>query len=387
MTIPVCTISATGITAPTYADILAALHASYRSIYGSDAYLESDSQDGQLLAIFALALHDTNAATIAAYNQFSPATSQGAGLSSMVKINGIRRLSASNSTATVRIVGQAGTVISGGIVSDGIRQWSLPASVSIPISGQADVLATCQTEGEVTAGANTINQIVTPVRGWQTATNPAAATPGAPVETDAALRVRQSVSTSLPALSVLSSIVSSIGNIAGVRACSPYENDTDTTDSNGIPSHSLSFVVDGGDPAEIAASIARHKTPGAGTYGTTSVVVADSAGPAVTINFFRPTAVPVAIQVAMEALPGYVSTTGAAIAQALSGYVSGLPSGSDVYLSKLFAAAEIPGLNGTYNVTGILIARDAGTPAAADVAILFNEAADCPPASVTITVS
>ncbi len=48
-------ITAAGITSPDYSDILAELQDGYYSIYGSDAVLTSDSQDGQLLAIFAQA--------------------------------------------------------------------------------------------------------------------------------------------------------------------------------------------------------------------------------------------------------------------------------------------------------------------------------------------
>lgn len=387
MSVPVCTITAAGIAAPTYDEILVALKSSFQAIYGADAYLEPDSQDGQLLAVFALALSDTNAAIVAAYNQFSPATSQGEGLSSMVRINGLQRLAASNSTATMRLVGQVGTVISGGIVSDGAYKWSLPASVVIPISGQIDVLATCQTKGAIVAAPNTINQITTPTRGWQTATNPAAATVGAPVETDAALRVRQSVSTSLPSLSVLSSIISSVANVAGVRAWKAYENDTSAADGNGVPAHSISLVVDGGDVAAIAAAIARHKTPGTGTYGTTSAVVTDSSGMSSTIRFYRPTVAAIAVHVAVTALPGYVTSTGAAIQAAIASYVSGLAIGADVYLSKLFAEADLAGLSSTYNVTAITISRDGGSFSAADVVIAFNERANCPTASVTITVT
>ena len=59
--------------------------------YGSDAVLTPDSQDGQLLAVFAQAIYDNGQALIAIYNSFSPATAQGAGLSSLVKINGLAR--------------------------------------------------------------------------------------------------------------------------------------------------------------------------------------------------------------------------------------------------------------------------------------------------------
>ena len=65
------TIDATGIHAPTYNDILEELKENYRTIYGEDTYLEPDSQDGQFVAVLALAISDANAMAVATYNAFS----------------------------------------------------------------------------------------------------------------------------------------------------------------------------------------------------------------------------------------------------------------------------------------------------------------------------
>ena len=77
-TYPLATLAAqvtsTGISAPSYNDILSSLTASFQGIYGSDAYLGPDSQDGQLLAVVAQAIYDCNQTAIAVYNQFSPQT-------------------------------------------------------------------------------------------------------------------------------------------------------------------------------------------------------------------------------------------------------------------------------------------------------------------------
>ena len=100
------TIDANGITAPTYADVLEYLKEQFRGIYGADTYLEADSQDGQLLAVFASAINDANAVAIAIYNSFSPSTAQGAALASNVKINGITKHASSYSTADLLLVGQ-----------------------------------------------------------------------------------------------------------------------------------------------------------------------------------------------------------------------------------------------------------------------------------------
>ena len=57
-----CTIDATGISSPAYSDIFASLQASFQALYGSDSYIDDDSEDGQMLAIFAQLEADKEAA-------------------------------------------------------------------------------------------------------------------------------------------------------------------------------------------------------------------------------------------------------------------------------------------------------------------------------------
>jgi len=386
-----CTISSTGITAPSYADILASLQASFQSIYGSDAYLDADSQDGQLLAVFAAAINDVNAQTIAVYNAFSPATAQGEGLSRVVKINGLRRHVATNSTVDVTLVGQIGTVITNGQVGDVQgNTWNLPASVTIPTGGSITVTATCAVLGDITAAAGDVSKILTPTRGWQTVTNAAAATAGAPVETDASLRKRQAISTALPAQSVLDAMIGAVANLSGIGRLAAYENATGATDGNGIPAHSVAFVVEGGDATDIATTIALKKAPGVGTYGTTTETIIDPAGLPNAINFYRPTSKRVIASITIKALTGYVATTATAITQAMADYVSALDIGADVLLTKLYGPAnlpDIPALGATFNITDLEIAFYGGTLAASDLVLAFNEAASLAVADITITVT
>lgn len=388
---PVAVIDANGITAPSYAEILDYWQTTYRSIHGQDIYIEPDSQDGQFLAVLSKAFNDCNSMAIAVYTSFSPATGRGAALSSNVKINGIARKVASYSSADLVLVGQAGATITNGAAKDANDvKWLLPATVTIPPNGTITVTATCATIGAVAARAGTINQIATPAFGWQTVTNPADAAAGAPVESDAALRQRQTVSTALPSLTVLDGIIGAVANVAGVTRYVAYENDTSTTDANGIPSHSISLVVEGGDATAIANAIASKKTPGAGTYGTTAIVVADIYGRPITIRFFRPTAAPITATVTLKALAGYTTQTGQQIQQAVSDYVNGVQiggglSGSVEWGDALTAANSVGG-GVTFKLSGLALSgpRGAGAP---DVALLFNEAASCAPASVTLVVT
>ena len=108
----------TGIHLPDYPTVLDHVKGIMHDIYGDDLYIEADSQDGQLCAAFASMMHDTYALCGDVYNAFSPSTAQGVGLSSVVKINGIRRKTASYSTVDLRIVGQVGTIVTSGKAED-----------------------------------------------------------------------------------------------------------------------------------------------------------------------------------------------------------------------------------------------------------------------------
>lgn len=380
-----------GITAPSYAEILAYLQSQYRSIYGADVYLEPDSQDGQFLAVQALAISDANAAIIAAYLSYSPSTAQGAGLSNNVKINGISRAIPTNSQVDLVIIGQAGTIITSGIVEDqNSNKWALPATVTIPPAGTITVTAACTALGAVSAGLNQVNKIVTATRGWQSVTNPSAASMGSPVETDPALRAKQKTSTALPSRTVLEGTIGAVANVPGVTRYVAYDNDTSVTDANGIPANHLAMVVEGGDVTAIALAIAAKKGPGGGTFGTTSATVPNVYGMPITIGFFRPTYRAITGAMSLKALAGYTTAIGAAAQQAVSDYVNqvaigGGPSGTVEWADALTAANSVPG-SSTFKLTALTLSGPGGT-GVPDVPLAFNQAASCTPASIVLTVT
>lgn len=383
------TITPTGISAPTYSDIYLSLQASFKEIYGPDSYINPDSQDGQLLAIFAKAISDCNDTAIKVYNDFSPASAQGAGLSSLVRLNGITRLSPSNSQVDVDLVGVVGTVITNGKVAgpDG-NQWSLPSQVTIPSAGHIVVTALCDTEGAIEAPINTITQIVTPTLGWQSVSNPAVASAGAPVETDAALRLRQQQSVAQPSKTVLFGILGAVKAVSGVTEAVIYENDTGAVDSNGLPAHSIALVVIGGDATEIATAIMLRKTPGAFTYGSITIPVEDDAGVIHNISFFVPTVVQIRSAIQIKALTGYSGTTGTAIKQAVADYINALPIGQDVVISRLYLPAQLNGAAGSeqFELQSLLISIAPAAPSNLDIAVPFNATAACNVADITLTV-
>jgi hypothetical protein len=174
----------------------------------------------------------------------------------------------------------------------------------------------------------------------------------------------------LPSVTVLDGIVGAISEITGVVRVQPYENDTDATDSNGVPSHSIAIVVDGGDATAIANTIATKKTPGAGTYGTTSEIIQDLNGIQHNISFFRPSEVTITLVINIHNLVGYNSSIGQNIQQSVVNYINSLAVGQSVYISRVYVPANLmgpfailiaPGDPATFELLSITLLRSAST--------------------------
>ncbi|HBY6814939.1 TPA: hypothetical protein MI524_13625 [Klebsiella pneumoniae] len=385
------TVTAEGISAPDYQTVLDTITGYFQQIYGSDAYLEPDSKDGQLVALVALAIHDANNTAISVYRSFSPATALGDALTSNVKINGITRRAATNSTVDLLLTGTVGTTITNGSVRDtnGVV-WNLPATVVIGSDGTVVATATCANSGAVAAVAGSVNGINTPTRGWASVTNPLAATVGVAAETDAELRVRQSQSVALASLTPFDAVDGAIANVEGVTRHKLFENDTEVTDANGLPAHSISAVVEGGDATVIANTIRSVKGQGVSTFGMTAVVVTDRYGNPYTIRFSRPVDIPVFVSITLRALTGYASDVGDEMKAAVASYINSLAIGDSVLLSRVYSPANLGVVSGGnaryYDIMELLIGRSADSVAAANLTVLYDEAVSCSVENIEITV-
>ncbi|HHX7609223.1 TPA: baseplate J/gp47 family protein [Klebsiella pneumoniae] len=386
------TVTAEGISAPDYQTVLDTITGYFQQIYGSDAYLEPDSKDGQMVALVALAIHDANNTAISVYRSFSPATALGDALTSNVKINGITRRAATNSTVDLLLTGTVGTTITNGSVRDtNSVVWNLPATVVIGSDGTVVATATCANSGAVAAVAGSVNGINTPTRGWASVTNPLAATVGVAAETDAELRVRQSQSVALASLTPFDAVDGAIANVEGVTRHKLFENDTETTDANGLPPHSISAIVEGGDATEIANTIRSVKGQGVSTYGTTAVIVTDKYGNPYTIRFSRPVDVPIYVSITLKALTGYSSQVGDEIKAAVAAYINSLAIGDSVLLSRVYSPANLGVVSGGnaryYDIMELLIGRSADDVAAANVVVAYDESASCSVDNIMLVVT
>lgn len=386
------TVTAEGISAPDYQTVLDTITGYFQQIYGNDAYLEPDSKDGQMVALVALAIHDANNTAISVYRSFSPATALGDALTSNVKINGITRRAATNSTVDLLLTGTVGTTITNGSVRDTNSViWNLPATVVIGTDGTVVATATCANSGAVAAVAGSVNGINTPTRGWASVTNPLAATVGIAAETDAELRVRQSQSVALASLTPFDAVDGAIANVEGVTRHKLFENDQEVTDSNGLPPHSISAIIEGGDATEIANTIRSTKGQGVSTYGTTAVIVTDKYGNPYTIRFSRPVDVPIYVSITIQALTGYSSQVGDEMKAAVAAYINSLAIGDSVLLSRVYSPANLGVVSGGnaryYDIMELLIGRASDDVAAANVVLAYDESASCSVDNIALVVT
>lgn len=375
-----------GLHIPTYADIRDDLVEQFKSIYGQDIYLENDSQDYQMISVFALKTYDTMQLLQIVYNNRSPKTAVGTGLDSLVKLNGIRRKEASHSTCEVILTGTQGTTIAAGVVEDEAgNQWTLPENI-VFTGSTMQVTATCETLGAIEAAAGSINKIVNPQKGWTAVTNNDVAIPGKPVETDEQLRYRQTLSVAIPSRNMLESTIAGIASVVGVTRYRVYDNDTNETDANGIPGHSSAAIVEGGTDDDVAEQIYLRKGPGGGTYGTIEVTFTASEGSNTTIRFSRPPYVGIDVDIKIKPATGYTTIIYDAIKSNVENYIKALEIGDDVTVTGMLTAISAAISNASrpsFILQEITLNKTGSTAGTADIAIAYNEAAQV--GTVTIT--
>lgn len=160
---------------------------------------------------------------------------------------------------------------------------------------------TCNTLGSISLPASTLTEIVTPVTGWNSVTNPQAGVTGRAVETDSEFRIRREqavISGNATDESIRSAI---LNNVSSVTSCEVFSNRTDSIDSESRPAHSFEAVVEGGSDNDVAEEIWLRQPSGIASYGNVNggsgITIQDSLGHDQIIKFSRPESVYIYVEV------------------------------------------------------------------------------------------
>lgn len=262
-------------------------------------------------------------------------------------------------------------------------EWEISSRLGITRVAKVGTLRAVN-PGPITQEPGTVTNIRTPVLGWESVSNPAAAVPGRWLESDEELRIRFRNSKYQRAGNILEALYTALTNIPEVREAKIYENDTDVTDENGVPPHSFLPVVLGGDENVIADTIWNNKPLGIRSYGNTVVTIIDSQFFPHDIGFERPAPVPIYITIELTTDAEFPSDGVQRIKDSLIEYFSNFRIGDDVVYSRLYTPVnKVKG----HQVDAMYIGTSHSPSGSSNIVIPFNQIASISSANIEVNTT
>lgn len=298
--------------------------------------LDPSTPDGLKLAHDAEVFSAFDETLQQAYNSKDPNKAVGYDLDVVCSLTGTTRDNGTPSNVTLTLTGTTGTVVEAGkrieSATTGTR-WTIDQTVTL-VAGTTSVGATCTVVGPTQADAGTLTKIVDTVGGLTGVTNPAPATPGTGVQDDSSLRIERATAVGRPGTNQVDSTLGELFAVDGVRRVAAYENDTNSAtvdpvdNPHGLPAHSMSYVVDGGEDDDVALAIYLKKNPGvllnqAGTPVEVNVTSPKYPTNTKLIRFSRPVAIDIVIAVTINDDGSLPSTIEDEIKEAVAAFGAG----------------------------------------------------------------
>jgi uncharacterized phage protein gp47/JayE len=365
-------LSSSGFTAKTLDEILADLQARQRGTVDSSLNNSASSVIANLNASYALQLAQLWEVAGELWDAHDPNSAEGVAADHNGALIGLPRQLPTKARVTLQLTLDANAfVAAGSVVSDPsrptVRFVTLTDVLQGNSPGTASVDAEAESEGLITAGANTLTQIESPASGWIGVTNPDPSAGGNDQESNEQYRARRATEIAKVGGSTTDGIKADVRTVAGVRTVSSIENDEDVTSGDGLPPHSFEIIVRADPGSEIDLAIGRSiyadKPAGVQTHGSTSVTVTDDDGVSHVVSFTRATQVPINIKYHADVDSSYValSLEGALYTATVDPSSPAYwDAGTPVYLARLLVLGmAVPGV---VNLT-MDIARAPATPA------------------------
>jgi uncharacterized phage protein gp47/JayE len=266
-------------------------------------------------------------------------------------------------------------------ITDGTVHWRFLGAGD----GAVDVELESVETGPKAAPARTLTEIETPVSGWAWVTNREDATPGEDQETDAALRVRRLVELAAQGAAALDAIRAEILQVDDVTACTVFENETDVTDGDGRPPHSIEVLVSGGADQDLWDAVLRTKGAGIYTHGTEVGTADDEQGVAHTVRFSRPAQVEIYCDIELTVDADLYPADGDDQVKAalVTWTEDNLDAGDDVITRALFPS--VLSISGVLDIVHLYVGIAPTPTSEANITIGSTEIADFDTARISVT--
>lgn len=315
-------------------EVVKSLNNKFIAAFGANFDVSPESPDGQVIGIVSDEIASCWEQAQQVFNAYRPGAVEGVGLDNVCELTNTKRYVNKPSQATVYCNGTLGTLVpAGSLVSDGSRQFVLDTDVTLP----GDVTAIATEPGEYYIAADTIINIITPIAGWTSVTNPTIGTTGVNYESDPELRARRDKTTAVNSATTAEAIYASLADL-DIDYIRVRDNDTDAAIGSQPPG-TVFVVVDGGTSNDIARRIYNAKTGGVPTHGDIEITINDSRGYPHPIKFSRPVRTPIFVKGTFRRRSSAnISSNDAAerLQEAAINYLNSLQPGDDVVWSNMF---------------------------------------------------
>jgi uncharacterized phage protein gp47/JayE len=296
-------INQNGLTIDSLQEIITFLEDGYREIYGNDIILDSNTPDGQLINIQAQFYRDLLEVLNQIYTGFDIDQAIGVVLDQRVSLLGIQRQGATftqqqveitvDNSVTLEGLDEAANDIDGTgyTVADNTgTEFILLDTFNAPTAGTYNLTFRAKELGSITTTPNTITNPITEVLEVTNIDNPSGALEvGVNGELDSELKIRAKKSTANRSTGFIDGLTGLLLTTTGVTDVKVYENNTDVTDANGIPSHSIWVICEGGANTDIANVIYNTINAGCGMKGNLTIDIVTINGSIFVAKFDRPT--------------------------------------------------------------------------------------------------
>ena len=382
----------TGYIAPTYAEWLDDVEDDFRSRFGDDIAITSNSNFGILARILAWRLTEISQQMEQVYYSGFYSTATDSALDRLGANIGVPRKVARPAHTDIKIQTNGEYLIQAGEkfeTEDGIV-FDLTQDVVTTQSPDGNWYGTGTLESEETGTmnnvpANTITVISNPDDNILSVTNPESASDGQDDEDDESYRQRLIMENVAKSGPTENGIKSALSNLAGVREVSIVSNDTDTVDSYGNLPESVHIYVLGGNEQDIANTLINCLPAGCVLNGSQAVEAIDTSGNKKTIKFDFATDKPIYVKVNVQTNDQWNADSGASqIEEQIAQAISSLNMGQKVFLTKLYPIV--------YNIDGvdeatISIGTSQSNLSSSDITVERFEAPSCDLQNIEVVVN
>lgn len=285
-------LTSTGFTIKTREQIFAELSDLAKSpeAFGANVDLTPYSPLGILLALISESMALLWQLVESAYYASWLDTAEGIHLDLISRFAGVTRKPPQKEQVELIFVGTDGTIIPVGYIIQTPSGIQFVTTESKIILGITTVLAEAVEYGVGSrVGQNQLTEFATPQAGIDSVTNLFGSSGGSAFESDADLRARalDNINVFRKNVGLVDYIKRQIKNDPNVISCEIIENQTNI-EVNGMPSHSMQFVIDGGNSQYIAALIRKFKPAGIQLVGSILELLDNGNGGFDLIYFSRP---------------------------------------------------------------------------------------------------